>query len=109
MAPVSLLVVLLALSTAAYFFGRRKAFALDGRAEGAVKMHSRPTYHGALTALWCVLPALLIFGIWLAFESQVITQLVVKEMPESIRSLHRNAVFLCCQVHPGQHRARFIR
>ncbi|HSM90286.1 MAG TPA: phosphate ABC transporter permease subunit PstC [Desulfobacterales bacterium] len=87
MAPVSLLVVLLALSTAAYFFGRRKAFALDGRAEGAVKMHSRPTYHGALTALWCVLPALLIFGIWLAFESQVITQLVVKEMPESIRSL----------------------
>lgn len=36
MAPVSLLVVLLALSTAAYFFGRRKAFALDGRAEGAV-------------------------------------------------------------------------
>jgi len=87
MAPVSLLVVLLALSTAAYFFGRRKAFALDGRAEGAVKMHSRPTYHGALTALWCALPALLIFGIWLAFESQVITQLVVKDMPESIRSL----------------------
>ena len=87
MAPVSLLVVLLALSTAAYFFGRRKAFALDGRAEGAVKMHSRPTYHGALTARWCVLPALLIVGIWLAFESQVITQLVVKEMPESIRSL----------------------
>ncbi len=87
MAPVSLLVVLLALSTAAYFFGRRKAFALDGRAEGAVKMHSRPTYHGALAALWCAIPALLIFGFWLAFENQVITQLVVKDMPESIRSL----------------------
>ena len=87
MAPVSLLVVLLALSTAAYFFGRRKAFALDGRAEGGVKMHSRPTYHGALTALWCALPALLTFGFWLAFESQVITQLVVKDLPESIRSL----------------------
>ena len=87
MVPVSLLVVLLALSTAAYFFGRRKAFALDGRAEGAVKMHSRPTYHGALAALWCAIPALLIFGFWLAFENQVITQLVVKDMPESIRSL----------------------
>ena len=87
MAPVSLLVVLLALSTAAYFFGRRKAFALDGRAEGTVKMHSRPTYHGTLAALWCALPALFIFGFWLVFESQVITHLVVQDLPESIRSL----------------------
>jgi phosphate transport system permease protein len=87
MAPVSLLVVLLALSTAAYFFGRRKAFALDDRAEAAVKMHSRPTYHGALTALWCALPALLIFGFWLVFENQVITHLVVKDLPKPIRSL----------------------
>jgi phosphate transport system permease protein len=87
MAPVSLLVVLLALSTAAYFFGRRKAFALDRRPEGAVKMHSRPTYHGALMALWCAIPALIVFGSWLAFENQIITQLVVKEMPESIRRL----------------------
>jgi phosphate transport system permease protein len=87
MAPVSLLVVLLALSTAAYFFARRKAFALDGRAEGAAKMHSRPTYHGALAALWCAIPALLIFGFWLAFENQVITHLVVKDMPETARDL----------------------
>ena len=87
MAPVSLLVVLLLMSTAAYYFGRRKAFALSGRAEGAVKLHSRPVYHGALTALWCAIPALLIFGFWLLCETQVITQLVVKDLPESIRSL----------------------
>ncbi len=87
MAPVTLLVVLLGLSTAAYFFGRRKAFALVGRAKGAVKMHSRPTYHGALMALWCAIPALIVFGSWLAFENQIITQLVVQDLPESIRSL----------------------
>lgn len=87
MAPVSLLVVLLVLSTAAYYVGRRKAFALAGRAKGAVKLHSRPVYHGALTALWCAIPALLIFGFWLVFEAQVITQLVVQDLPESIRSL----------------------
>jgi phosphate transport system permease protein len=87
MAPVSLLLILLLLSTAAYYFGRRKAFALTGRAEQVVKLHSRPTYHGALTALWCTLPALLIFGFWLVFETQIITQLVVKDLPESIRSL----------------------
>ncbi len=82
-----LLIALLGLSTAAYYLGRRKAFALAGRAEEAVNLHSRPTYHGALTALWCAIPALLIFGFWLAFESQVITHLVVKDLPESVRSL----------------------
>jgi phosphate transport system permease protein len=87
MATVSLLLVLLVLSTAAYYFGRRKAFALAGRAEGAVKLHSRPNYHGALTALWCAIPALLLFGFWLAFETGVITHLVVRDLPESIRSL----------------------
>jgi phosphate transport system permease protein len=85
--PLYLLIALLGLSTAAYYFGRRKAFVLAGRSEGAVKLHSRPTYHGALTALWCAIPALLIFGFWLASENQVITHLVVKDLPESIRSL----------------------
>jgi phosphate transport system permease protein len=81
------LITLLGLSAAAYYFGRRKAFALAGRAEAAVKLHSRPTYHGALTALWCAIPALLIFGCWLAFETEIITHLVVRDLPESIRSL----------------------
>jgi phosphate transport system permease protein len=82
-----LLFALLGLSTAAYYVGRRKAFALAGRSGGAVKLHSRPTYHGALTALWCGIPALLIFGFWLVLENQVITHLVVKDLPEAIRSL----------------------
>jgi phosphate transport system permease protein len=87
MAPFTLFITLLALSSAAYYVGRRKAFALAGRAEGAVKLHSRPTYHGALAALWCALPALLIFGFWLVFETQIITHLVVQDLPESVRSL----------------------
>jgi phosphate transport system permease protein len=87
MAPFTLFITLLALSSAAYYVGRRKAFALAGRAEGAVKLHSRPTYHGALTALWCALPALLVFGFWLVFETQAITHLVVQDLPESVRSL----------------------
>jgi phosphate transport system permease protein len=87
MAPVSLLVVLLSLTTAAYYICRRKAFALADRQGGTVRLHSRPTYHGALGALWCAVPALLIFGFWLAFEDQVITHLIVKDLPESIRGL----------------------
>ncbi len=87
MTPVTLLIVLLALSTAGYFFTRRKAAAVDSRAAGAPKFHSRPAYHGALAALWCAIPALLVFGFWLAFEGALIDRLVVSELPESVRSL----------------------
>ncbi|MGE5257556.1 MAG: phosphate ABC transporter permease family protein, partial [Hyphomicrobiales bacterium] len=87
MAPVSLLAVLLLLSIVAYYVGRRKAFALAGRAAGFTRLHSQPAYHGALVALWCAIPALLIFGFWLVFETPIITELVVKNLPETIRTL----------------------
>ena len=87
MAPASLLVVLLLLSMAAYHFCRRKAFALSGRGAGFTRLHSQPAYHGALAALWCAIPALLIFGVWLCLEPQMITHLVVRQLPEPFRSL----------------------
>jgi phosphate transport system permease protein len=86
-APFHLMLVLLALSAAGYYFGRRKAFALDAGARATMKLHSRPSYHGALVALWCALPALVLYGLWLACETQVITHLVIGDLPESVRSL----------------------
>ena len=87
MSPATLFIVLLALSGAAYHVGRRRAFAVAGKAAAGQKLHSRPTYYGALTAIWCGIPALLLFGFWLAFESSIITQLVVSDLPENIRGL----------------------
>ena len=87
MAPFTLFITLLALSSAAYYVGRRKAFALAGRSAGFVKLHSHPGYHGALAALWCAIPALLIFSFWLAFEPQIITHVVVSALPKSMYSL----------------------
>ena len=87
MSPTALIFVLLALSSIAYYFGRRRAFAVAGGVGNIRNLHSRPTYYGALTALWCGLPALMIFSFWLAFESNVITSLVVSGLPEDLRSL----------------------
>ena len=87
MSPTALIFVLLALSSIAYYFGRRRAFAVAGGVGITRDLHSRPTYYGALTALWCGLPALMIFSFWLAFESKVITSLVVSGLPENIRTL----------------------
>ena len=87
MSPTSLLIILLGLSAFAYHIGRRKAFSVAGATGGIKKLHSRPTYYGALTALWCGIPALILFSCWLAFEPNIILNLVVAELPENLRSL----------------------
>jgi phosphate transport system permease protein len=58
MTPLHLLIVLLLLSAAGYYVGRKKAFGVAGGSHGLRKLHSRPVYYGALTALWCGIPAI---------------------------------------------------
>jgi len=87
MNPSTLFLALLILSSLAYYLGKRKAFALSGGSGRFQQMHSRPTYHGALAALWSGLPAAILFGLWLAFESDIITALVISDLPAELRSL----------------------
>ena len=84
-ASVLLLVVLLALSSGAYYLGRKRAFTV---AQGRLRnLHSLPTYYGLYTAIWCGLPALLLLAIWVSLEHTIITNLVVAGLPEEIRQL----------------------
>ena len=87
MSPSILLAVLLGLSSVAYILGRRRAFAVAGTPGKVKELHSRPTYYGALAAIWCSIPALILFGFWLAFEQSVITNLVVADLPDNFSSL----------------------
>ena len=84
--PVILFAILL-LTSAAYFLGRKRAFAVAGDRTGLMQMHSRPTYYGALTAMWCGIPALIVFSAWSVFESGIITQLVIAGLPDHLREL----------------------
>jgi phosphate transport system permease protein len=85
--PSLFLFALLALSAAAYYLGRRRAVAVAGGPQRIRDLHSRPTYYGAYAALWCAVPALLVFALWLALESSVVSELVVASLPEEVRSL----------------------
>jgi len=87
MNPLHLLFLLLLLSSAGYFIGRKKAFAVAGGTQGLQKLHSRPVYYGALTAMWCGIPAIVVVAAWLAFEPSIITGLVLNGLPDEIRSL----------------------
>jgi phosphate transport system permease protein len=94
MSPTTVLAALLILSAAAFYFGRRRAFAIAGEAGGIRHLHSRPTYYGVLTALWCGIPALLMFGLWLGFEDKIITNLVIADLPDALRNLPENRLNL---------------
>jgi phosphate transport system permease protein len=94
MSPATILTALLILSSAAYYLGRRRAFAVADKTGGVRYLHSRPTYYGALTALWCGIPALLLFGLWFGLEDKIITNLVVSDLPQAIRALPENRLNL---------------
>ncbi len=89
-----LLLVLLGLSTMAYVVGTRRAVTVAGGPRQVRTLHSRPTYYGVLTAIWCGLPAVLVLGLWLAFEDAIITNLVVSSMPAELRELPANRLGL---------------
>jgi len=92
--PILILAMLLALSSAAYFFGRKRAVGVAGGTAGIKNLHSLPNHYGALTAMWCGIPALLIFGCWMAFQDTVITNLVVNGLPDEVSSLPQDRLNL---------------
>ncbi len=81
----SLLALLALLTVFSFWLGRRRSLSVvQGKAH---ELHSLPGYYGYYTAIWCGIPALLIFALWAFFENGVITSLVVADMPAEIRNL----------------------
>ena len=71
-----LLAIILAFSLSSYFFGRSEARKLI---TGNIKLNALPAYYGYFLALWCGLPALIIFGGWSLFESTIIKTLILSD------------------------------
>ena len=87
MTPFYLLLTLWMLTIAGFFVGRSKAFAVCSAHGGASALHSRPFYYGALTSIWCAVPALIVFSFWHFFQSTIIMDLVIADLPDQIRFL----------------------
>lgn len=80
-----LVVVLLGLTILGYYLGKSRALALAG---GKIRgLHSLPMFYGWYVVLWCGIPTLLLFGVWIAMEDWVVRSMVISELPEAIRSL----------------------
>ncbi len=85
MEPEVLLPVLLVLSSLAYMQGKRTALRLS--ALGRTKLHSRPGYHGLLTAFWCLSPGLLFMALWITCADHMLTSLTLEILPPGVRDV----------------------
>jgi len=81
--PSTLLVALAGLTALAYVLGRRRAVILST----AGRLHSLSGYHGSYVALWCALPALLLFTAWQFAEPVFIRSYVLEQLPEDLQTL----------------------
>lgn len=76
--------VLLALIAIGYQIGLRKSRQLAGQGNNSAMLHSRPGYYGALVALWCGIPAILILLLWNLIEPSILRHVVMDNVPSDV-------------------------
>lgn len=94
MTPAALLIALTLLSIGAFWIGKSRSLTLVGGSRGVRHLHSLPGHYGLMTALWCALPALLVIGLWLAFQDAIILKLVINHLPAGVRDMPANELSL---------------
>lgn len=88
MGPGIVLILLFALTLAAYFMGSRRAYGFGRDA------HSRPGYHGAIVALAGSVPAFFFFILWQLLWPFVSWGIVASHLPDNVRGLDPSAFSL---------------
>ncbi len=85
MPTFAIVATLLILTVIGFYMGRSRALA---SASGKVRaLHSLPEYYGYYVAIWCGLPAVAVFALWLAFEPHVIEMILVSGLSDSALDL----------------------
>ncbi|MEM7284702.1 MAG: phosphate ABC transporter permease family protein, partial [Pseudomonadota bacterium] len=82
-----LLTVLAVLFAMSFVLGRQRSISTVGGVDSIPTLHSLPSYYGYWTALSAGVPALLLLLLWITLQNNIITGLVVSEMPEEVRNL----------------------
>ncbi len=87
MQTTTVFLVLVALSVCGFFLGRKRSQLVAAAGGGPVSLHSLPKHYGYMAAAWAVIPALVLLGLWIGFESSVIYKLVLAGLPEAIQAM----------------------
>ncbi len=85
MQTTNLLLLLIALAGVAWFAGYRRSHAVAAPLGGIRHLHSLPSYYASLAMIWCVLPALVMFGLWMMFDDVMVRHLVMASLPTAMQ------------------------
>ena len=85
---------IVALSVGSFFIGRSRSFSVVGGPRKVRGLHSLPGYYGYFTALWCLLPALLLVLVWLFAEPGLITAMVISGLPDVQQAMSEGEIRL---------------
>jgi len=77
---------ILLISTTAFLLGRRRALRVATEQGGIRNLHSLPGHYGMMTALTCLLPAMILYLIWLSIETAVVDNRIINELPPALVS-----------------------
>ena len=81
----TVLVALLGMTVVAYVLGRRRS--VRAASNTGLTFHSLPGYYGSYVAIWCALPALLLYCLWQLAEPGFIRTQVLATMPTATLEL----------------------
>ena len=87
----NLLLLLVVMIAGAYYMGHRRSFALARPLGGIRHLHSLPFYYAMRTAIWCAIPALVVLGVWLAFDDTLIRNMVMGSLPAASQPVDGSA------------------
>jgi len=87
MQTTTLALILIAMAAGAFFVGRERSLAVAEGPRRLQSLHSLPGYYGYFTAIWTVLPAVILVFIWTLLEDRIIVALVVSSLPEAQQSM----------------------
>ena len=75
----TLVLLVLALSSVFYFLAKRRSLRVATTVGGIQKLHSAPRYYGVVAALLFAVPAMLVLGVWLSIDQNIILKIVLTE------------------------------
>jgi len=81
----NLLLLMIALAAVAWFAGYRRSHAVVAPLGGIRHLHSLPSYYASLAMIWCVLPALVMLGLWMIFDDILVRHLVMSSLPVAMQ------------------------
>ena len=67
-------IVLLGITS--YFFGRKKAYSIQSENK---RLTALPKFYGYYSAIWCAIPAFIIFALWSIFEPSIVKLLILND------------------------------